>query len=168
MTCILEKSPWWVRHEEGWIKAGQGRWRRLTMSCILPDEGTNGGGSTQALTKQRILAQGQYFGEAEAALHFEVESAYHDIDASQANARAAQVGGRTLGCCAKVLPRSPALGPDTHTGFWTSLSLSRPHRRPTHIPRCHQRANCGLAGQEGGWHSPGLLPSPTAPYTAQA
>ena len=50
------------------------------------------------------------------ALHVGVEGASYDIDASQANARAAWVGGRTLGCHAKVLPRHSALSAETHAG----------------------------------------------------
>lgn len=115
---------------------------RLTMGCSLPDEETNGGGSTQVPNREFwpsssvLVRQMQH-----SILKLKV---YHDIDASQANARAAQVRGRTLGCCAKVLPRSTALGPESRIGYWTSLSFSQPHRWPTHILRCHQRANCGL------------------------
>lgn len=130
MTCILEKSPWWLRrkegrvqkrYEEGSAKPGYGGWRRwgrpkrLPRGWILPDEATNGGRQDPS-TKQRILTGGQGFGGAEVALHFGVESACYDTDASQANARAAQVGGITLGCCAKVLPRHPGLIPEAHAG----------------------------------------------------
>lgn len=87
----------------------------MTSGWILPDEVTNTGGQDPS-TEQRILTEGQGLGGAEVALHFGVECACYDTDASQANARAAQVGGITLGCCAKVLPRHPALSPEAHAG----------------------------------------------------